>query len=277
MAHGGAVWVPSAQAKAGALDSGAPLEEAQISGECSAGRVQPPSLLRRLDLQQLPCVLQVLEHPSLFSAAARLLDVEEAVTTAYKWLRAVPPGAFTGPHMRRKTVDHALPRFRDYRRAGGDGERSGWLAPDPGLLELPPASRGWHSTDFAAGDVAVFGMDLLHTTVPNTTRSFRLSCDTRWQPAAAPPPAGVTVGPWRREARLRAAAAAAARRPSEPASDGSPAPRAEVVGAAPGRMGPPGAEFDPPHRLAKRCCQSSSVASALWTAQAAADGRASAD
>ncbi|CAK0866091.1 unnamed protein product [Prorocentrum cordatum] len=168
-------------------------------------------------------------------------------------------------------------RFRDYRRAGGDGERSGWLAPDPGLLELPPASRGWHSTDFAAGDVAVFGMDLLHTTVPNTTRSFRLSCDTRWQPAAAPPPAGVTVGPWRREARLRAAAAAAARRPSEPASDGSPAPRAEVVGAAPGRMGPPGAEFDPPHRLAKRCCQSSSVASALWTAQAAADGRASAD
>ena len=33
---------------------------------------------------------------------------------------------------------------------------------------------------------AIFGMDLLHTTVPNGTQSFRLSCDTRWQPLEAP-------------------------------------------------------------------------------------------
>ena len=32
---------------------------------------------------------------------------------------------------------------------------------------------------------AIFGMDLLHTTLPNGTRSFRISCDTRWQPLEA--------------------------------------------------------------------------------------------
>ena len=32
---------------------------------------------------------------------------------------------------------------------------------------------------------AIFGMDLLHTTLPNGTQSFRLSCDTRWQPVEA--------------------------------------------------------------------------------------------
>jgi len=46
------------------------------------------------------------------------------------------------------------------------------------------------------GDIAIFGMDLLHSTVPNVSGTFRLSCDTRWQPKSDPP-GDVNVGPWR--------------------------------------------------------------------------------
>ena len=35
-----------------------------------------------------------------------LLGVDEAETTAYKWLRAVPPSMFTGPHY----LTNKLPR-----------------------------------------------------------------------------------------------------------------------------------------------------------------------
>ncbi|CAJ1422797.1 unnamed protein product [Effrenium voratum] len=184
----------------------------QLAPECLAGEVPAPSLLRRLDVQALPEVRNVLEHRALFDATARLLEVQEVVTTAYKWLRAVPPEAFTGPHMDRAYVgasqrrltawvplgpvrcgqnelgalcwvpgSHKEPavveRFRDYQSAGSDGERlrrafpegpqqpthsdkwSGWLAPDPGALQLPPGCE-WSSAHFAAGDVAAGGSAL---------------------------------------------------------------------------------------------------------------------
>lgn len=214
---------------ANALDSRRPPDEAKVSKECLAGKQPMPSLLGRLDVQSQPAVLKVLEHPNLFAATARLLGTDKVVTTAYKWLRAVPPGCFTGPHMDRAYVGAGkrltawvpfgpveakqkglgvlawipgshrstalVEKYKEYHRAGADGERSGWLAPDPGALELPEGCF-WRSTNFEPGDVAVFAMDLLHTTVPNGTKSFRLSCDTRWQPADDPP-GEVPVGPWR--------------------------------------------------------------------------------
>eukprot|EP00435_Cladocopium_sp_Y103_P003143 s1091_g1.t1 len=205
-------------------------EKATLSDGCLQGEVPMPSLLRRLDLQALPEVRAVLEHAALFDATARLLETDEVVTTCYKWLRAVPPGAFTGPHMDRAYVgrserrltawiplgdvrcgqkelgslcwlpgSHSKPqvvqRFKDYHQAGSDGERSGWLAADPAALQLPEDCR-WESAHFAEGDVAIFGMDLLHSTLPNGSSAFRLSCDTRWQPLDAPPPE-VHTGPWR--------------------------------------------------------------------------------
>merc|ERR1712107_736226 len=197
----------------GSLEPDAPLEEARVAAACLQGHKPFPSLLRRLDMQQLPQVLRVLEHPKLFYAAASLLNASKVETTAYKWLRAVPPGTFTGPHMDRAYVgagrrltmwipfgdvpicsggpgalcwvpgSHTNPavveQYRGYQRAGDDGERSGWLAPDPGSMSLPLGCN-WQSVDFQVGDVAVFGMDLLHTTVPNQSASFRISCDTRW-------------------------------------------------------------------------------------------------
>eukprot|EP00928_Gymnodinium_smaydae_P064664 TRINITY_DN47949_c0_g1_i1.p1 TRINITY_DN47949_c0_g1~~TRINITY_DN47949_c0_g1_i1.p1 ORF type:complete len:338 (-),score=25.56 TRINITY_DN47949_c0_g1_i1:17-1030(-) len=216
-----------------ALQVGFSLDTARVADDCLEGRLEMPSLLRRLDIQRSPSVLSVLEHPALFSATASLLATDEVVTTAYKWLRAVPPGKFTGPHMDRayvgtgqrltawlplgnvaagpggtgslcwvpgSHVDTEIVRtYQSYQRAGADGERSGWLAADPGCLQLPVNSH-WRSADFAMGDVAIFGMDLLHTTVPNDSKSFRLSCDTRWQPVGAPMPE-VAVGPWRQQVR----------------------------------------------------------------------------
>lgn len=92
-------------------------QSAQLSAQCLEGQVAMPSLLSRLDLQALPEVQAVLEHPALFQATASrlatvhspaclegLLETQEVVTTCYKWLRAVPPGAFTGPHMDRSYV-----------------------------------------------------------------------------------------------------------------------------------------------------------------------------
>ncbi len=53
---------------------------------------------------------------------------------------------------------------------------------------VPPEARaaGWVSADFEPGDVVVFGMDTLHMSTVNTTARFRISCDTRWQPASHP-------------------------------------------------------------------------------------------
>lgn len=50
---------------------------------------------------------------------------------------------------------------------------------------------------------AVFGMDLLHTTLPNGRKAFRLSCDTRWQPLDGDPPQGVNTGPWKAEEKAQ--------------------------------------------------------------------------
>ena len=41
----------------------------------------------------------------------------------------------------------------------------------------------WRTANFKIGDIAIFGLDLLHLTCKNMTNSFRLSCHTRWQPA----------------------------------------------------------------------------------------------
>ena len=44
----------------------------------------------------------------------------------------------------------------------------------------------WATTHFLAGDVVVFGMHTIHASLTNMTNRLRISCDTRYQPAADP-------------------------------------------------------------------------------------------
>ncbi len=44
----------------------------------------------------------------------------------------------------------------------------------------------WLTTDYAAGDLLVFGMFTMHSSMDNHTDRFRLSTDTRYQPASDP-------------------------------------------------------------------------------------------
>ena len=139
-----------------------------------------------------------------------------ALTYDYKWLRVVPPKGFTGAHydivyMGRGT-DNVLTcwtpigdipielgplailvgshRFDIIKETYGqmDVDRdhvTGSFSNDP--FELIDKYGGqWQTTDFQVGDVLIFGMFTMHASLDNTTNRFRLTADTRYQPANEP-------------------------------------------------------------------------------------------
>ena len=139
-----------------------------------------------------------------------------ALTYDYKWLRVVPPKGFTGAHydivyMGRGT-DNVLTcwtpigdipielgplailvgshRFDMIKETYGqmDVDRdhvTGSFSNDP--FELIDKYGGqWQTTDFQVGDVLIFGMFTMHASLDNTTNRFRLTADTRYQPANEP-------------------------------------------------------------------------------------------
>ena len=63
---------------------------------------------------------------------------------------------------------------------GQDGTRTGWLQEGHDGFD-------WVSTAFRAGDVAIFGLDLFHTTLPNRLSALRVSADIRFMPAGDDP------------------------------------------------------------------------------------------
>ncbi len=165
-----------------------------------------------------PAVLAVMEHPALF----RFFEVwfgEPALTFHYKWLRAVGNERYTGAHMDHVYMGRGSSRLlttwiplgdilvqqgtltvcagsqcldgyarirATYGRMDVDRDGvEGWFSRDP--LELSARHGGhWHTTNFRAGDVVIFGMHLMHASTTNLTRRFRLSCDLRFQPANDP-------------------------------------------------------------------------------------------
>lgn len=64
--------------------------------------------------------------------------------------------------------------------AGSDGRESGWITSTAEDFSRMYPSARWHSSDFAAGDVIIFGCDLVHMTFPNSTNRTRISCEARW-------------------------------------------------------------------------------------------------
>mmetsp|Transcript_31672 Transcript_31672/g.92891 ORF Transcript_31672/g.92891 Transcript_31672/m.92891 type:complete len:406 (+) Transcript_31672:121-1338(+) len=145
---------------------------------------------------------------------------EPATTLDYKWIRAVGQHQSTGVHadavyMSRGSADlhtvwiplgdvpvehgtlavidgsHALldgyrPIRETYGRMDVDRDRTeGWLSTDP-LAITEQYGSTWRTADFEAGDVLIFALQTLHASTTNLKRSYRLSCDVRFQPAQDP-------------------------------------------------------------------------------------------
>ena len=184
-----------------------------------------PKLLDRQDLAHDHRLLSLFQHPKMWALFAELFEVPEdqVATTWYKWLRAVPTNGFTGLHFDRVYMGQGSPRLLTLwlplgdtpsvlgsllvapgshsssqfaslrasygsRPAGKDGTVSGWCADDPGTLEALCGPINWVTADFKAGDICILGLDVLHMSSTNTSSPtrYRISCDTRWQPAADP-------------------------------------------------------------------------------------------
>jgi ectoine hydroxylase-related dioxygenase (phytanoyl-CoA dioxygenase family) len=61
----------------------------------------------------------------------------------------------------------------------------GVLSKNPATLNHRLGGR-WLSAEYRQGDILIFGMKTVHASLDNQTRSFRISTDSRYQPASEP-------------------------------------------------------------------------------------------
>lgn len=179
---------------------------------------KPARLMGNKAITHQPSVLAVLEGEPVTQFFAQYLG-EPVITFDYKWLREVGRSGFTGAHfdnvymgrgsrrlhtcwtpfgdipIEQGTLaicvgSHKLPSFARMRDTYGqmdvDRDRvDGWFTNDP--LEITQKFGGqWCTANMQAGDVIIITMFTLHGSTNNTTNRWRLSCDTRFQPAAEP-------------------------------------------------------------------------------------------
>ncbi|MCZ7647739.1 MAG: phytanoyl-CoA dioxygenase family protein [Planctomycetota bacterium] len=195
------------------LDPNAPLMDGVI-GEGGRGAFMGGAKA----VTHTPEFLSVVESPQIMGFFDRFFS-EQSLTFDYKWLRAVGKGGYTGAHYdvvymgrgsaRLHTVwtpladisyedgplalllgSHNLEGFKKLRETYGrmDVDRDkvqGWFSDDPMHLVDTFGGR-FATTEFRMGDVLIFGMYTMHGSITNQTGRFRLSCDTRYQPASDP-------------------------------------------------------------------------------------------
>jgi hypothetical protein len=169
----------------------------------------------RKELTRSPEFLNLVESPEIMGFFAAFLE-GEVLTFDYKWLRVVGPGDFTGAHydvvyMGRGTKNlytcwtplgdipyelgplaicvgsHRFERIKaTYGQMDVDRDHvEGWFSNDP--VEIVDKFGGqWQTTEFAMGDVLIFGMFTLHGSLNNVSNRYRLTCDTRYQRADEP-------------------------------------------------------------------------------------------
>jgi hypothetical protein len=76
--------------------------------------------------------------------------------------------------------------FRNGKDLRSQNERwGGWLSKNPATLRERLGGR-WLTTDFEAGDLLTFTMHTVHGSVDNRSDRYRISTDTRYQPASLP-------------------------------------------------------------------------------------------
>lgn len=201
------------------LDPAFPPGSGILRERCGMGCL--PFLEGKNELTQSPEVAGVIAGDALAGFMQQLLG-EPIITLEYKWLRTMPRASFTGAHCDRVYMSrgsarlhttwiplqdtpmelgglavcqgsHRLPGFArlqetygklDVERDGLDG--TGWFTTQPDDVSAFDADCQWRSGDFAAGDIVIFGMGLVHASTANLTDRVRMSCDVRWQPAADP-------------------------------------------------------------------------------------------
>jgi hypothetical protein len=170
------------------------------------------------DRTAIPAFRAVVDGAPVMSFFARFLG-GAARTFDFKWMRLTGREGFTGAHMdivymgrgsaNLYTVwtpigdvpyeqgplavlagSHRLEGYRRIRETYGrmDVDRDhvdGWFSNDP--VELVERFGGrWATAEYRAGDALVFTMYSMHASLTNVSNRFRLSSDTRYQPAAEP-------------------------------------------------------------------------------------------
>jgi len=199
----------------GGLDPAFPAEDAIASGTLS--------LPRGALLTQNESLRNVVFSPQLMKFYGRLLG-GECRHYDHIWTRVVGPGQGTGPHcdivyMGRGTHDVMtawIPhgdislelgglivlekshlqqkRLRKYLEMDVDTycvnrepskPKGGWLSTNPATLREKLGGR-WLTSTFQMGDLLTFGMKTVHASLDNSTKSYRLSTDTRYQLASEP-------------------------------------------------------------------------------------------
>jgi len=165
-----------------------------------------------------PEFLKLVEGPRVTRFFERLHG-ESCVTFDFKWLRLMKTGDCSPAHFdnsymgrgsqRVNTVwtplgdvgysdgplvilpqTHSMPSYARLRETLGmmDVDRDqvrGDFASDPFEFTRRFGGR-WLTSEFKAGDALIFGMFTLHASAENLSTRFRLSSDTRFQPASDP-------------------------------------------------------------------------------------------
>ncbi|MAX25876.1 MAG: phytanoyl-CoA dioxygenase [Phycisphaeraceae bacterium] len=195
------------------IDPNTPLIDGMITNDSKA-----PNMMGKTDITHHPDVKAVLEGQRVFDFFNTYFG-ETSRTFDYKWLRAVGKDTGTAAHYdfvymgrgseRLHTIwtpfgrltpeqgtlamlvgSHNLASFEKLRNTYGKSDvdrdgTSGHFTHD--LLGIAREFGGqWQTTTFEPGDVILFGMHAMHASTTNTTNQWRISCDTRFQPAADP-------------------------------------------------------------------------------------------
>ena len=198
----------------GEVDGGHPVDEA-IAGD-RAGLATANVRAFSESVRSGTSYRAVTDAPEILGLQSDLLDGEVHVFDM-RWPRFVRPGEgcgfhCDGPYMNRATSlifscwiplgrvhqhegalillenSHTSERLHaGYLRADADNDGLVWLDDDPEIVRRQYGTR-WLTTDFEAGDVLCFGMNMLHGALDNRSPEgrCRLSSDSRYQLATEP-------------------------------------------------------------------------------------------
>ena len=205
----------------GCLDRAAPLMDGKIDlNRGPRGGYRGDAENPRQDgapLAQSPGIGALVESPEVIGFFERFFG-GEVLAFHHRWMRAAGQGRSTGMHfdflyMGRGTekvctvwcplgdtpmdlgglaVCLGSDKSADLKGAyeGVDADLHSDRMKEMGSLTPLGAAREfggkWHTTNYRAGDVLIFGMYMLHAPLNNQTDRFRLSTDTRYQLEAEP-------------------------------------------------------------------------------------------